>query len=141
MFNKSNKNTKSTGVLNDNFSANTIQNGTSIEGHIKSEGSIRIDGVLNGSITTKAKLVIGKTGVITGDVFCENASIEGKVEGKIQVQDLIDLKSTAVITGDIFMSKLVVEPGAIINGRCNMDSKSNKSNLSGKGSFEHKKAV
>lgn len=141
MFNKNNKNTKSNNAVNDNFSANTIQTGTVIEGQIKSEGSIRIDGILNGSIITKAKLVIGQTGVITGDVICENASIEGKVEGKIEVKELLDLKSTAVVTGDIYMSKLVVAPGALINGSCNMDTKSNKSSLSGKGSFEHKKAV
>lgn len=141
MFN-SNKTTKTTSSQNDNFSANTIQTGTVIEGHIKSEGSIRIDGVLNGSITTKAKLVIGKTGVITGDIYCENASIEGKVDGKIEVNDLLDLKSSAIITGDMYMAKLVVEPGALMNGSCNMDSKSKKSGLSGsKGSFEHKKAV
>lgn len=139
MFNK--KETINNASVNDNFSANTIQTGTVIEGHIKSEGSIRIDGVLNGSIITKAKLVIGKTGIITGDIHCENASIEGKVEGKIEVVDLLDLKSTAIITGDIYMAKLVVAPGALINGSCNMDSKSNKSSLSGKGSFEHKQAV
>ncbi|MGB0885193.1 MAG: bactofilin family protein [Chitinophagales bacterium] len=141
MFNsKKDQHTSNSG--NDNFSANTIQTGTSIEGHIKSDGSIRIDGILNGSISTKAKLVIGKTGIITGDVHCENASIEGRVEGKLQVQNLLDLKSTALINGDIFTAKLVVSPGAVFNGTCKMDKNLKSANLSGKkGNFEHKKAV
>jgi len=140
MFNNS-KSIKSNSVVNDNFSANTIQTGTSIEGHIISDGSIRIDGILHGSLTTKGKLVIGKTGVITGDVVCQNASIEGKVEGKVEVEEMLDLKGTAFINGDIFTSKLVVEPGAVFNGNCKMDSRGNKTSIGGKTNFEQKQAV
>lgn len=141
MFGK-NKTTKKTGtVSNDNFSANTIQNGTEIEGKINSQGSIRIDGKLVGSITTKAKLVIGKTGVILGDIFCQNASIEGRVEGKINVQGLLDLKSTGVISGDIITNKLVVEEGARFEGKCSMGSGTQKASISGKETYNHKKAV
>lgn len=140
MFNNK-KNIKSDSAANDNFSANTIQNSTTIEGHIKSEGSIRIDGVLNGSITTKGKLVVGKTGIITGDVSCQNASIEGTVEGKMEVLELLDLKATAKIEGDIYTSKLVVEPGAVFNGACRMDSNASKAKLREKTNVEHKQAV
>lgn len=140
MFNNS-KSVKSNSALNDNFSANTIQTGTSIDGNIITDGSIRIDGILNGSMTTKGKLVIGKTGVITGDVICQNASIEGKVDGRMDIEEMLDLKATAVINGDIFTSKLVVEPGAVFNGNCKMDSRSNKSIIGGKANFEQKQAV
>tara|TARA_B110000495_G_C22924708_1_gene540353 strand:- start:426 stop:848 length:423 start_codon:yes stop_codon:yes gene_type:complete len=128
-------------VSTDKFSANTIQNGTEIEGEINSKGSIRIDGKLKGSITTKAKLVIGKTGIILGDIFCQNASIEGRVEGKINVQDLLDLKSTGVISGDIVTNKLVVEEGAKFDGKCSMGSGTQKVIISEKETYTHKKAV
>lgn len=125
---------------NDNFSANTIQNGTIIEGQIKSESSIRIDGVLNGTIETKAKLVIGKTGKITGDVICHNASIEGQIVGQVNVQDLLHLKSTATINGDILTKKLVVDEGASFDGSCKMESAGLSKNI-GKQEVKHKKAV
>lgn len=134
MFGK-NKTTTNTGsnTVTENFSANTIQNGTVIEGQINSEGSIRIDGKLKGSITTKAKLVIGKTGIITGDVFCQNASIEGKIEGKITVQGLLDVKGTGHLEGDIFYGKLVVEEGAQLIGNVALSTSSSKSSFNEKG--------
>lgn len=124
MFGNKNKTTTASSgtTSNDKVSANTIQNGTIIEGKISSEGSIRIDGKLIGSITTKAKLVIGKTGIIEGDINCKNASIEGKVNGTITVLDMLDLKSTGHIKGDITTSKFVVEPGAIFNGKSTMSN-------------------
>ena len=126
---------------NNNLSANTIQNGTKIEGHINSSGSIRIDGVLKGSLTTQAKLVVGKTGVIFGDIICQNISIEGKVEGKVTVQGLLYLKNGGTILGDIFTDKLVVEEGAIFNGKLEMtESTSMQKKISNK-NVSHKKAV
>ncbi len=140
MFGNKKTTTKTRVMANDNLSANTIQNGTEIEGHIKSEGSIRIDGKLNGSITTKAKLVIGKTGIIIGDIQCLSASVEGKVVGKIIVDSLLDLKSSGFIDGDIVTNKLVVEEGAKFNGKCTMSS--NKAIIGEKkGNLSHKKAV
>jgi cytoskeletal protein CcmA (bactofilin family) len=63
------KNDKKSVASQDNFSANTIQAGTSINGEVNSEGSIRIDGKLDGSLNTQGKLVVGNSGVITGDVL------------------------------------------------------------------------
>ncbi|MCD8528844.1 MAG: polymer-forming cytoskeletal protein [Chitinophagales bacterium] len=121
-----NKN-KNTNAGNDIFAANTIQNGTLIEGNINAEGNVRIDGKLEGNLTTKSKLVVGNTGVILGDIKCENANVEGKIEGNVYVSGILLLKSTAVINGDIFWGKLVVEQGAEFIGRSAMNSKGSKS--------------
>ena|ERR1035437_2110998 len=101
-------------------SINLIGAGTSIEGEVKSNGDIRIDGTVKGSVTSKAKVVIGTTGVIEGDINCQNADISGAVNGKTIVTDMLFLKSTAKLTGDIVSSKLVVESGASFTGSCNM---------------------
>ncbi len=140
MFGKSKTTTKTT-TNNENFSANTIQNGTVIEGKINSTGSIRIDGKLTGTITTKAKLVVGKTGVIIGDVFCQNASIEGKIQGKITVNELLHIRGTGIIEGDLITNKLVLEEGAIFNGKSTMGAQTQRGSISGKGSLSHKRAV
>ena len=57
---------------------NLIGQGTSIKGDIRSEGDLRIDGKVTGTIRSKAKIVIGNTGIIDGDVNCQNADISGK---------------------------------------------------------------
>jgi len=121
---KDNKNNKAfRPSANGSTSINTFGVGTIIEGEIKSEGDIRIDGKIIGVIYSKAKIVVGPEGVIEGDIFCQNADVQGYIRGKLEIKDLLFLKSTAKIDGDIFTSKLVVEKGAQFNGQCSMGAK------------------
>lgn len=101
-------------------SVNIIGHGTMIEGEVSSNGDIRIDGTVKGSVTTKAKLVIGSSGSVDGDVFCQNADISGAIKGKATVNEMLFLKSNGRINGDINTGKLVVEVGASFTGNCNM---------------------
>ena len=99
---------------------NTIGAGTVITGDIQSKGDVRIDGNLKGSVNTTGKLVLGKEGVIEGDVVCNNADISGTLKAKITVSQLLLLKTTAKLTGDISTNKLSIEPGAVFTGSCSM---------------------
>jgi cytoskeletal protein CcmA (bactofilin family) len=101
-------------------SINQIGAGTTIKGDIISNEAIRIDGTLEGSLTTKGKLVIGATGIIEGEVVCQNADVWGTVRGQVTVSELLSLKATARINGDINTSKLAIEPGAVFTGACSM---------------------
>lgn len=110
--------------MNDNDNNNNVINlvgsGTEITGDIVSSGDIRIDGIINGNLQTKGKVVIGETGKAKGEVNCKNADISGKIEGKIIVTELLSLKPSALIVGDIVSGKLAIEPGARFTGNCNM---------------------
>ena len=103
MFSKTTQAMKS----NETSSAvNMIGFGTTINGDIKSKGDLRIDGRLKGSVTTEGKVVLGKEGVIEGDVSCKDADISGSINAKITVTQLLSLKSTAKLNGDIITNKL-----------------------------------
>ena len=99
---------------------NMLGTGTVITGDIKTEGDIRIDGKVIGTVTTNAKLAIGETGIIEGNIQCRQASIEGKIKGNVVVSELAFLRKSAVIDGDLSVQKLVMEEGAKLNGRCSM---------------------
>ena len=101
-------------------SVNIIGSGTIIEGDIKSDSDIRIDGTLNGSLNTKGKLVLGASGMVDGEVSCQNADISGAINGKIKVSELLSLKATSKLMGDITTNKLSIEPGANFSGSCAM---------------------
>tara|TARA_B100000925_G_scaffold61507_1_gene41353 strand:+ start:44 stop:424 length:381 start_codon:yes stop_codon:yes gene_type:complete len=107
-----------------NGQPNKIEASTRITGEIKSNADFRIDGYLNGSITTSGKVVIGKEGVIEGNIKCLNADIEGKFNGKIEASEILNLKSTAIIEGEVKISKLIVEAGASFNAKCSMKNSS-----------------
>ena len=99
---------------------NTIGAGTVVTGDVQSKGDIRVDGILKGSVNTTGKVVLGKEGVIEGDVVCNNADISGKIKAKITVSQLLSLKATAKLNGDIVANKLSIEPGAAFTGSCSM---------------------
>jgi cytoskeletal protein CcmA (bactofilin family) len=104
----------------DNATINIISNGTDITGDVISNGDIRIDGTVTGTLNIKGKIVIGPTGKIRGEIVCKNSEISGFVEGKITVAQLLNLKASSKIQGDISTSKLSIEPGAKFSGNCKM---------------------
>ncbi len=108
-------------IETDNGTAvNLISQGTEITGDVKSTGDIRIDGVLNGNMVTKGKVVIGATGRVKGEVECKNSEVSGLIDGKITVTQLLNLKASSKISGTIITAKLSIEPGAVFTGNCAM---------------------
>ena len=125
MLNLGNKNNNSEQLLK---TMNMLGLGTIIEGNVKTEGDIRIDGKVVGNVQVNSKLAVGESGLIEGNIVCKNASIEGKIKGNLQISELVFLRKTAVIDGDIIAAKLVVEEGAKINGKCTMGVVATNSN-------------
>ncbi|MCC6690527.1 MAG: polymer-forming cytoskeletal protein [Bacteroidia bacterium] len=107
-------------ITPDPQSINLIGAGTVIEGDIKSNGDIRIDGTIKGSLNVKGKLVVGASGIIEGEIICQNADVSGTLKAKITVTDLLSLKASSKLNGDIVSGKLHIEPGANFSGSCSM---------------------
>jgi cytoskeletal protein CcmA (bactofilin family) len=145
MFKGNNKDMARTPEPNSPESLNRIVEGTTIEGEIKSESNIRIDGKVKGIIVTKGRLVVGTTGVIDGEVVCKDADIEGSVNGQIRVSGLLSLKETSKFSGDIVTNKLNIQTGAMLSGTLSMgnENKAIKSehNAIGQGKGEREKAL
>ena len=99
---------------------NTVAQGTTFEGDLKSDGDFRIEGIILGTLTTKGKVVIGNTGKIDGSLSCKNADIEGGFKGKLTVQETLSLRANARVEGEVITGKLAVEPGASFNAHCQM---------------------
>lgn len=102
-------------------SINLIGTGTTINGEIKSNGDIRIDGTINGQVYSKGKIVVGNTGVIEGEIYCQNADFSGNIKAKVEVSELLTLKATSRLKGEIITNKLSIEPGARFTGTCTME--------------------
>ena len=99
---------------------NIITVGTLIKGDITASGDFRLDGTLEGNIQLNGKLVVGDSGVVTGNVMCQNANIIGTVYGNLSVKELLSLHTSARVRGDILINKLSIEPGAVFTGKCRM---------------------
>ena len=103
---------------------NLIGNGTTFKGDIESNGDIRIDGHLIGSVKSNGKISVGQTGVIEGDLNCKQAEISGVVKGSINTDELTALKSTSKVEVDLTTKQLLIEVGAQFTGKCVMGQQS-----------------
>ena len=119
MFNTKDKSIVKGGEFDTN-SVTTISKGTIVTGNITSEGDFRIVGQLIGSIRSIGKVVIGPSGIVEGDIYCQNADFAGTVKGNVSVENLLFLKATSSLSGNIKTAKLFIEAGAQFNGNCDM---------------------
>ena len=99
---------------------NLIAEKTTITGNIHTVGDIRIDGVINGDIEVKGRLVLGIAGKIKGNVTATESEVAGNLIGDIKVAEMLTVKASARIEGLVHIAKLLVEPGAVFNGKCIM---------------------
>ena len=93
--------------------------GSSMEGDLRSDGNVRIDGVFKGTLEIGENILIGVTAEVEADVVAQNVSIGGSVRGNV-VGKKVHLLATAQVRGDIEARSIIAEDGAFIEGRISM---------------------
>lgn len=107
------------------FSKNTeklesfIGANTYFTGDIKTKGTIRIDGTVEGNIEADW-LILGEKAQLKGDANARGIIIGGRVEGNIKATEIIEIKPKGEVIGEIITNKLTVAEGAIFEGRSSM---------------------
>ena len=101
-----------------------VGEGGIFEGTIQVKGGTRIDGKFKGNIKVEGTLVVGKSGVIEGEIFAQNAVVGGHIIGKLVVAQKVEFQSGARFRGDLFCKGLIVEDGVIFDGTCTMSESS-----------------
>jgi cytoskeletal protein CcmA (bactofilin family) len=96
------------------------------EGSITVEHSLRIDGTIKGDIKTPDTLVVGKDGEVVGNVTVKNLILGGKIKGTVVSNGKVVLESKAEFRGEIKTVRLVIDEGAIFEGKCSMSGGQNE---------------
>ena len=97
-----------------------ISNGVRIEGKVTSAGNIRVDGEIQGDISSKSNVVVGESGQVNGQINADSITIGGRVSGSVKAKDKLTLEAKANLKGDLFTKILVVEAGAKFDGKSKM---------------------
>ena len=105
---------------NESNKIDIIERSTKIVGEITSKADFRIDGIVEGTIITSGKVVIGEEGSVTGNIDCSNSDISGSIDGKIDVSGILSLKSSSKVKGEVLVGKLAVESGANVDANISM---------------------
>lgn len=95
---------------------NRLVTGTELEGDLKTESNLRVDGKILGNTQCNGKFVLGEKGIVNGNLNATTAELEGTVDGDIAVEDLLILRKTAIIKGGVTTGRLIIEDGAQIGG-------------------------
>jgi cytoskeletal protein CcmA (bactofilin family) len=99
-----------------------------VKGNFQGQGSIIIEGALEGSLKTDANILIGAKAKIVANIESKDAIINGEVRGNIKAKNYLSVGGTAKIFGDIQYGEISVEKGATINGQLLMLSEEHKRN-------------
>jgi cytoskeletal protein CcmA (bactofilin family) len=103
-------------------SMSIIGPGMRIKGDLVTEGTVRVEGTIEGTIRAGKAVVIGKEGEVIGDVITQDAVVGGRVRGTVTAESRLELQATAQIEGQISAraQHLVLEEGCRFNGQVQM---------------------
>ncbi|MCL4304863.1 polymer-forming cytoskeletal protein [bacterium] len=87
-----------------------------IQGTIRTQGSLRVDGRIVGDIICTKSITVGSSGYVEGNILAENVYLSGRVKGSLVAKQKIHLESTADLEGDLKAGKLSIQEGARIRG-------------------------
>ena len=94
--------------------------GMKVVGDCSSDGTIRIEGQVEGSVKAAKSVVIGKEGVVVGDVVTQDAIVAGRVNGSVSAESRVELQTTCRVQGDIRSRRIKLDEGGQVDGQLHM---------------------
>ena len=98
-----------------------IAAGMTIIGDCKTDGTVRIEGRLEGTIRAGKSVVVGRGGEVVGDILTQDAVVSGHVHGNIVAESRLELQATSDIEGEIRSRRVKLDEGAKFNGELHIE--------------------
>lgn len=99
---------------------NVLARSALVRGDLKADGAFRIDGTIEGSVESKASVLLGETGVVRGDVRGRDVVIAGHIEGNVTCSGHLEILATGKVEGDIDAQSVRIETGGVFRGTSRM---------------------
>jgi cytoskeletal protein CcmA (bactofilin family) len=113
------------------YSAAAVQahlgKGSRVEGRLTFEGSVEIDGAVDGEIQAQQAVMIGENAVVAAQVVADVIIVKGKVTGDVTARKQVELHAPARLLGNITTPSLVIHDGVFFEGHCSMGGAESKS--------------
>ncbi len=101
-----------------------IAPGMNIVGDCETEGTIRVEGRVEGTLKAGKSIVVGRSGEVVGDIITQDCVVSGRVSGNIVAESRLELQATCEIQGEIRSRRVQLDEGARFNGQLHMDDPS-----------------
>jgi cytoskeletal protein CcmA (bactofilin family) len=96
--------------------------GTKIRGEVTSEGTIRIEGYVEGQVQSADTIVVQENGKVKADLIGGQVIISGEVHGNVFAHDRLEITPSARVHGDITSPRISIAEGVVFEGKCTMKS-------------------
>jgi cytoskeletal protein CcmA (bactofilin family) len=100
-----------------------IASDMTVIGDLETDGVVRIEGRVRGTVRVGSQVLVASGAVIEGDLHTQEAVIAGQVTGAIHASERVELQATAMVSGDILTPRISIIEGARVTGEVRMDSK------------------
>lgn len=97
-----------------------LAKGVMLKGEIRVEGTVRIDGCLEGDIHTKGQVIIGEEGLVDGTIRAGTVVSSGRIKASVNAIERVQLLKSSVLIGEIHAPVLMMEDGAKLQGATDM---------------------
>lgn len=104
-----------------NGESSVIGAGTVLEGNLKTNATVRIDGEIIGDLDCQATVIVGVDGKINGNVKAVDLLVAGTVTGDVTAANKIEIVAKGKVDGDINTKSLVIDEAAVFQGKCIME--------------------
>lgn len=91
--------------------------GMTLTGDCETDGALRVEGTITGNVRAGKAVVIGKNGLVDGNIYTQDAVIAGRVLGCVHAESRLELQSTSQIAGEITARRMQLEEGATLHGQ------------------------
>ena len=106
----------------DHTTLSIIAKDLTVVGDLSTEGVVKIEGRVQGTIRAGTQVLIAPGAVVQGDLHATEAVIGGRVEGNVHATDRVEVQATAQVQGDVMTRRIVVLEGGSVNGSIKMGS-------------------
>jgi cytoskeletal protein CcmA (bactofilin family) len=100
--------------------------GCTVRGELEFTNSFHLHGRVEGTVRSRSELLVGEEGVVEGEIDVARCLVAGEVRGTIRATEKLVLHSSAKVWADIHTVALVMEDGAFLEGKVNMESHQNQ---------------
>ena len=97
--------------------------GMKVVGDCTSDGTIRVEGRVEGSVKAAKSVVVGEDGMVKGDIVTQDAIIAGRVNGSVSAESRIELQASCRVQGDIRSRRVKLDEGGQVDGQLHMGAK------------------
>jgi cytoskeletal protein CcmA (bactofilin family) len=97
-----------------------IAPGMRVEGELVTDGVVKIEGTVAGTVRAEQQVLVAKGGLVEGDIHTREAILGGEVRGSILAQERVEVQASSVVQGDISTQRIVIHEGGEVNGHIRM---------------------